>query len=193
MNFVPSVCVTQTLLCILETTHSRHKGAQSVGLMVDVHPGRSARAPPRFLRTLERSRLIATSATFGREEKGKAGGREQALTKGDVTVSGWRQHLSATLLHLRWWPSPRRTGELAAHSAVPPRAGLQRPLLRPRRGEGQRGVGFGCSCTDSFLGWGSAGSLMLHGLCSGCGEWGALPGCGARPSPCNGFSCHRLQ
>ena len=74
-----------------------------------------------------------------------------------------------------------------------PKTGLQRPLLRPRGGEGQHGVGFGCSCTDSFLGWGSAGSLLLHGLCSGCGEWGALPGCGARPSPCNGFSCHRLQ
>ena len=62
VNFLPSVCVTQTLLCILETTHSRHKDAQSVGLTADAHQGRSARAPPRFLRTLERSRLIATSA-----------------------------------------------------------------------------------------------------------------------------------
>ena len=108
-------------------------------------------------------------------------------------MSGWRQHLSVTLLHLRWWPSPRRAGELAAHSAAPPRTGLQRPLLRPRRGEGQHGVGFGCSCTGSFPGWGSAGSWLLHGLCSACGERGALPGCRARPSPRSGFSCHRLQ
>ena len=79
-------------------------------------------------------------------------------------MSGWRQPLSATLLHLRWWPSPRRAGELAAHSVAPPRAGLQRPLLRPPRGEGQHGVGFGCSCTGSFPGWGSAGSWLLQGF-----------------------------
>ena len=65
-----------------------------------------------------------------------------------------------------------------------PRTGLQRPLLRPRGGEGLPGVGFGCSCTDSFPGWGSAGSLLLHRLCSGCS---------ARPSPRSGFSCHGLQ
>ena len=83
VNFLPLVCVTQTLLCILETTHSRHKGAQSVGLMADAHSGRSVRARHRFLRTLERSRLITTSAhseEMKRERQAAASSSDQGGT-----------------------------------------------------------------------------------------------------------------
>ena len=43
------LCDTDRLPCILETTHPRTKGAQSVGLRADAHPGSSARARHRFL------------------------------------------------------------------------------------------------------------------------------------------------
>lgn len=39
VNFSPSVCVTQTLLCILETTHSRHKGSSVGGSDGGCSPG----------------------------------------------------------------------------------------------------------------------------------------------------------
>ena len=37
--------------------------------------------------------------------------------------------------------------------------------------------------------FGCAGSLLLCGLFSSCGEWGLLSGCGAWASHCGGFSC----
>ena len=36
--------------------------------------------------------------------------------------------------------------------------------------------------------FGCAGSLLLHGLFSSCGEKGLLPSCRARASHCSGFS-----
>ena len=35
------------------------------------------------------------------------------------------------------------------------------------------------------------GSLLLHGLFSGCREWGLLSSCSVRASYCRGFSCCR--
>ena len=37
--------------------------------------------------------------------------------------------------------------------------------------------------------FGCAGSSLLHGLFSSCGEQGLLSSCPARASPCSGFSC----
>ena len=39
VNFLPSVCVTQPLLCILETTHSRHKWSSVGGSDGGCSPG----------------------------------------------------------------------------------------------------------------------------------------------------------
>ena len=41
--------------------------------------------------------------------------------------------------------------------------------------------------------FGYAGSSLLRGLFSSCGEWGLLPGCGAQSSHCGGFSCCGAQ
>ena len=40
-----------------------------------------------------------------------------------------------------------------------------------------------------FLIFGCAGSLLLHRLSSGCGEWRFLSRCGVQASHCSGFSC----
>ena len=41
--------------------------------------------------------------------------------------------------------------------------------------------------------FGCAGSLLLCGPFSSCGEWGLLPGYGAQTSHCSSFSCCRAQ
>ena len=40
--------------------------------------------------------------------------------------------------------------------------------------------------------FGCAGSLLLPGLFTSCGEWGLLSRCGAWVSRCGGFSCLEL-
>ena len=37
--------------------------------------------------------------------------------------------------------------------------------------------------------FGCAGSSLLHGLFSGCGEWGLFSSCDVWASHCSGFSC----
>ena len=41
--------------------------------------------------------------------------------------------------------------------------------------------------------FGCAGSLLLYGLSSSCGEWGLLSSYGAQTSHYSGFSCCRAQ
>ena len=84
--------------------------------------------------TLGRSCLISTSADSEEIKREEQVAAEQALTKEDFTVNGSLQHLSATLLDLTCCLVHRRADELAAYSAVPPKVGLQRPLLRPLDG-----------------------------------------------------------
>ena len=116
---------------------------------------------------------------------------EQALTKADFTMNGSLQQLSATLLDLRCWPSPQ-VGR-RAHCLL--RRSLSRLACSAHcsgHWTGRQSTAWASALLSQalFLGGGCAQSLLLHRLCSGCGERGALSGCGAWPSRCSGFSSY---
>ena len=133
-NFLPSVCVTQTLLCILQTTHPRTKGAQSVGLRADAHPGSSARARHRFLWTLGRSCLIAKSA----HSEGIKSERQAVSRLWPRRTSRWTGDASTWVHRCSTWgggAAHRRAGEPRGAPEGWPAA----PTARASGWEGQHG------------------------------------------------------